>query len=106
MSVKLIVLKTGENIIADIKEALLDDKLVCYVLDKPCTATIAGTYKIIDDEKDSTDKVSVIFQQWPLLSKDTTIELTPDSVVTMTDPQDDIKKMYQNRVMENKNETN
>ena len=104
MTVKLVLLKSGENIITDIKEGLYEDKLVCYILEKPCTVSLNGTYKV-SDEKDGKERVSISLHSWPPLSLDTTIELIPDWIVTIVDPKIELKTMYETRVLEiDKNE--
>ena len=98
MTVKLILLKSGENIVSEIKEGYFENKLVCYMLDKPCTISINGTYKILDED-DGENKVSISLHPWPSLSSQTTIELIPDWIVTIVDPIDSIKKMYKTQVL-------
>jgi hypothetical protein len=99
MSVKLILLKSGENIVSDVKEGYFEDKLICYILDKPCDVSINGTYKILDDDDEEENKVSISLRPWPSLSKQTTIELVVDWVVTIVDPVDSLKKMYETQVL-------
>lgn len=106
MAIKTIILKTGENLISDVKEGFLGEKLICYILENPCTMSITGSYKILDDETSGTDKVSIALQKWPLFSKDTKVELSCDSVVTITNPTDDIKTMYENQVVNKNDEIN
>ena len=107
MTVKLLILKSGENIISDVKEGIYENKVVCYVLDKPCSVTLNGTYKILDGEDESANKFSTTLQPWPVLSKDTTIELIPDFIATIVNPIDDLKKIYETEVLTlEKNETN
>lgn len=98
MAIKLILLKSGENIVSDVKEGFYEEKLVCYVLEKPCTVSINGTYKILDEE-DGGNRVSISLNSWPSLSKETTIELIPDWIVTIVEPKDELKQMYQTQVL-------
>jgi hypothetical protein len=113
MTVKLIVLKSGEKIVSDIKEGFYEDKLVCYILDRPCSISINGSYKILDDENtdenNNENLVSISLHSWPSLSNDTTIELIPDWIVTIVEPKDELKKMYETQVLginENENSQN
>jgi hypothetical protein len=99
MSIKLILLKTGENIISEIKEGYFEEKLICYILEKPCTVTINGSYKILDDDEEEEDKVSISLRLWPSLTDQTTIELSPDSIVTVVEPVENLKKMYETQVL-------
>jgi hypothetical protein len=99
MTVKLVLLKSGENIVSDIKEGFYEEKLVCYILEKPCTVSINGTYKILDDKEDTGNRVSISLHSWPSLSKDTTIELVPEWITTIVEPKDELKKMYETQVL-------
>ena len=109
MTVKLVLLKSGEKLVTDIKEGFFEDKLVCYLLEKPCTVSINGSYKILDDEDGSKDRVSISLQTWPSLSKQTTIEIPPDWIVTIVELKDELKEMYETQVLgigENNNDQN
>ena len=99
MTVKLVLLKSGEKLISDLKEGFVEDKLVCYLLEKPCTMTINGTYKILDDGVDGGNKVSVSLQSWPSFSKQETIEISPDWIITIVEPTDEIKETYENQIL-------
>ena len=100
MTVKLVLLKSGEKLISDIKEGFLEEKLVCYLLEKPCTISVNGTYKVLDDEGESGgDRVSVSLHSWPPFSKQESVEISPDCIVTIVEPSDEIKEMYENQVL-------
>jgi hypothetical protein len=99
MTVKLVLLKSGENIVSDVKEGFYEEKLVCYILERPCKVFVNGTYKILDDETDDGNRVSISLHSWPQLSKDTTIEIVPEWIVTIVEPKDELKKMYQTQVL-------
>jgi hypothetical protein len=99
MTVKLVLLKSGESIVSDVKEGFYEEKLVCYILEKPCKVFVNGTYKILDDENDDGNRVSISLHSWPQLSKDTTIEIVPEWIVTIVEPKDELKKMYETQVL-------
>ena len=105
MTVKLAIFKSGENIISDIKEGFYGEKLACYILENPCKVSINGSYKVIGDEQDSGNMVSISLHQWPSLSKDTTIEIVPEWIVTLVEPNFQLKEMYEIQVLKNGNET-
>lgn len=98
MSVKLAILKTGESIISDIKEGIHNDKLICYILENPCNVTINGSYKISDKEED-LNKYSISLTRWPIFSKDTTVEISPESISTIVTPMDDLTELYETQVL-------
>lgn len=99
MAVKLVLLKSGEKLITDVKEGLIEEKVVCYILEKPCTVHVNGSYKIIDDEEDSPNRVSISLQSWPSLSKQTVIEITLDWVLTIAEPNEELKELYETQVL-------
>lgn len=100
MAVKLAILKSGENIISDIKEGFLGDKMVCYILKDPCLIEINGTYdvKYLDyeneDEELTAPKVSISVSRWPALSDDSTVEVSADWITTVVNPSEEVKKAY------------
>ena len=102
MTVKLAILKSGEDIVADIKEMIVgegdDARVVGYVLTKPCGVTLNSKTSKIDDEKDT---YQLKLFPWCPLTKNTKIPITADWVVTIVDPIDKIKQMYEKEVLGN-----
>ena len=97
MSVQLALLKSGEDVISDIKEYRdSDDNLVSYLFKSPFTIKIKTSQLLVEDE--STPKHEVIYYKWISLSKDTDIVVNPDWVVCITDPLDSIRKSYEERL--------
>ena len=98
MAVKLVLLKSGETLISDVKEGFIEEKMVCYLLEKPCTISINGSYRILDEE-DSGNRVSISLQAWPTFSEQEIIEINPSFVITIVEPSNEIKEMYENQVL-------
>ena len=102
MTVKLAILKSGEDIVADIKEMIVgegdDARVVGYVLTKPCGVTLNSKALKIDDEKDT---YQLKLFPWCPLTKNEKIPITADWVVTIVDPIDKIKQMYTKEVLGN-----
>jgi hypothetical protein len=102
MTVKLAILKSGEDIVADIKEMIVgegdDARVVGYVLTKPVGVSLNRKEITIDDEKDS---FQVRLFPWCPLTKNIKIPITADWVVTIVDPIDKIKQMYEKEVLGN-----
>jgi hypothetical protein len=94
MTVKLVVLKSGENLIADIKEAYDGDKLVTYILDNPCTIKINGKYRITTDDGDSKDQMTISLHPWPNFSAEKTVPIPIDWLVTAVEPMPGVLAMY------------
>ena len=97
MSVQLALLKSGEEVIADIKEFRdSEDELVSYLFKDPFTIKIKKSQLLV--EEDSTPKHEVLYYKWMSLSKDSDIIVNKDWVVCITDPLDSITKSYTERM--------
>ena len=94
MTVKLILLKSGEDIIADVTEMIVgekeDKKVIGYFFDKACVVKLKEGQE--PTEKKSAFQVSMF--PWMPLSADPKIPVPADWVVTMVEPKDQLRKMY------------
>jgi hypothetical protein len=98
MTVKLALLKSGEDIIADIQEMVIDDKVVGYIFNKPCHIKMQVNEP---DESIATDSVKIRLTPWILLSKDIKIPVSLDWVITLVDPIDKLMQMYEEDILKN-----
>ena len=97
MSVQLALLKSGEEVIADIKEYRnSDDQLVSYLFKDPYIVKVK-TSQVLVEEK-GTPKHEVVYYKWMSLSKDDDIIVNKDWVVCISDPLDTIKKSYEDKI--------
>ena len=108
MAVKLVILKSGEDVIADIKEMVLKDddkptkRVVGYFLTRPCGVTLDNrNLGVADDNKDA---YQIKLFPWCPLTKDNRIPFPTDWVVTVVEPIDKLKEMYQTEVLGNGSE--
>tara|TARA_Y100001970_G_C13592220_1_gene536094 strand:- start:132 stop:494 length:363 start_codon:yes stop_codon:yes gene_type:complete len=94
MSIKLILLKSGEDIISEVKEMNVgtedDRKVIGYYLNKPCIVKMQDP-SVVNDEKAS---FQVALFPWMPLTKDDNIPIAADWLITMVEPIDNLKKMY------------
>ena len=105
MAVKLAVLKSGEDVIADIREMMVGDedtpddkkKVVGYYFIKPCGVTLKN--KAIDVNESSDDSYELKLFPWCPLAKNDAIPMSTDWVVTLVDPVDKLSEMYENEVL-------
>jgi hypothetical protein len=100
MSIKLALLKTGDTIIADIKELVIEDKVQGYLLYLPHKISVAKSV-LITEEKNSENgdvPVEVTLSPWMLLSSDRKIAITSDWVVTVVNPLDTIIDIYKEKI--------
>lgn len=108
MSVKLVLLKSGEDIISDVQEMCIstdtDEKVIGYIFNKPCVINVKSPEIIVEtDEMSAQKKLEIKLFPWIPLSKDNKIPVPTDWVVTMIDPIDQVKTMYENEVLSSKN---
>ncbi len=107
MTVKLLLLKSGEDIIADVKEMVVGEeenvRVVGYFLHKPCVVKMTPPSNVPEEFKEEIDPQKASFQvtlfPWMPLSKDNTIPISTDWVVTMVTPSDKLNDMYTEDVM-------
>ena len=98
MSIQLALLKSGEEVIADIKEIRQEetDVLVSYLFKDPYCVKIKTTQVLVEDE--SRPKHELAYYKWMSLSKDNDIIVNKDWVVCITDPLDSVKKNYEEKM--------
>jgi len=97
MSIKLAILKSGEDIVADIKEYVDDEgNVVALIFENPVAVKLFSNKSVVDAEK--SDEFSVSFTNWIPLSAETTIPVDKDWVVTIVEPVDVVKKSYEERM--------
>lgn len=103
MSIKLSVLRTGENIISDVKEIMSEDNVVGYLMGKPHLVECERNPILIEENEDLSNVSSefqIILSPWIVLSKDEQIPIRPDWIVTVVEPVSILKQMYEEKVNE------
>ena len=101
MTVKLSLLKSGEDVIADIQEMVIgeDDnqRVVGYFFENPCVVKVLA--KSFDDGNGEVKTPCQLqLTPWMPLTNDSKIPLPSDWVVTMVEPIPQLKQMYENGV--------
>jgi hypothetical protein len=99
MTVKLALLKSGEDVIADIQEMVVGEKVVGYIFNKPFKINMK--IKEEDTEKEKTDSVKIRLTPWVILTKDIKIPVSLDWVITLVDPIEQLAKMYEEDILNN-----
>jgi len=100
MTIKLLLLKSGEDMIANVKEMVFgegdEQRVVGYYLNRPCIIRMRDP-KMIPELQDGTSQKSgyeVSLFPWIPLSAEDTIPVPSDWVVTMVEPTVKLKEMY------------
>ena len=99
MSVKLVMLKSGEDIIADVKELKTEEGIVGYYFRNPLIVKMYHPEEptVLTEDGSSREyesKISVQFYPWIPLSEESRIPCSADWVVTIVEPVQNVKKLY------------
>ena len=97
MSIKIALLKSGENIISDAKELVSDDKVCGYLFQKPHLVEWNVPTFLVENQGESSGELEISLSPWIVLAKDEKIPVTKDWVVTIVDPVDSIIEMYKEK---------
>jgi hypothetical protein len=94
MSVQLVLLKSGEELVADVREIYdrENDQVLDLVLVKPVRVTVVQQ-GVLTEDTNSGDSV-LSFVPWLPTTKDEEFFVNKDWVVTICEPTDDIRDSY------------
>ena len=97
MSIKLTLLRTGEQLISDMKELSAEgkDEPQAYLLENPHTVEINEKQFMTEEEKKDGDfGINVTLLPWIILSQDSQMIIPVDSVLTVVEPLESVTQMY------------
>ena len=104
MSVNLVILKSGEELISDVKEIKSGKDVVGYFFNDPLVLhceTDEEPEILLEEETESkyNSKVSISFFPWiPLSAERKNIPCSADWIVTIVKPQEQLIKLYEDKV--------
>jgi hypothetical protein len=101
MSIKLVLLKSGETIVSDAKELISNEKVCGYLFENPHRVDVRKTILLVEESEESNDTggdLEVILTPWIILTSDKQISVPPDWIVTIVEPIQTIKEMYEEKV--------
>ena len=96
MTIKLALLKSGEDVISDMTEMVVNEQVIGYHLKYPCVAKLVGTDA--GSVGPTKEPFKLRLTPWMPLSKDTTIPVVADWVISIMEPIDDLKETYENGI--------
>ena len=111
MTVKLVLLKSGEDIIADVSEMVVGEegneesppRVIGYYLNRPCVVKMQDTRNLpeltIGNEQKAGYSVSLF--PWMPLSKEDKIPIPADWMITMVEPVTKLSQMYDEDIVKN-----
>ena len=97
MSIKLAILKSGEQVIADAKELVSDEQVRGYLFTQPHKVVTAQPLLLTEEEQED-NSLEVTLSPWIILSADKEVVVPTDWVVTVVDPIASVVKMYQEKI--------
>ena len=106
MTIKLILLKSGEDIISDVKEMTVGEeeqrKVIGYYLNKPCVIKMRNPNVLPEEQDGNTQKAGyeVSLFPWIPLSVEDIIPIPADWMITMVEPVNKLKEMYIEDIVE------
>ena len=110
MTIKLLLLKSGEDIIADVTEMAVGEEeqksVVGYFLDKPCVIRMRDPNLIKQDGPQKKSGFEVSLFPWIPLSKESRIPVPADWLITMVEPAYKLKEMYVKDIVNYGNQSN
>ena len=103
MSIKITVLKSGDQLISDMKELMAEneEKVQAYMLVNPHTYEINEKQFITDEEKELEEGdygINVSLLPWLILSKDKKMIIPTDSVLTVVEPLESVTQLYLDKI--------
>ena len=106
MTVKLLLLKSGEDIISDVQEMVTKDPndsektlVIGYFLKKPCVVKLRDASLAVQQDTKKGNSYNVTMYPWIPLTNDKIIPLTAEWVITIVNPADQVKKMYEEDIL-------
>ena len=101
MSIKLSLLKTGEQIISEMKELVAEGQDVAhaYMLENPHVVEIKDRQFVTEEDKKRGGDfgIDVALIPWIVLSKDKKMVIPLDTVLTIVEPIDSLTQMYKDK---------
>ena len=96
MSIKVAVLQSGEQIIAEMKEIVSEDRPIAYLFKQP-HKLVVNSPVYLTEEQDAKTSVEISLTKWIIVSEDD-VPVSVNQVVTLVEPVASIKKMYEEKV--------
>jgi len=101
MSIKVALLKSGESVIADIKELISDEKVCGYLFKNPYSINLVPKYGFLREEvtpQEDENDLNVSFSPWIPITSDEQIPVRHDWLVTVVNPIEEILKLYEDMI--------
>jgi len=103
MAVSILTLKTGDRVIAELKEIFdgegINQKGVCLLMEEPYILNLeGGNPQYLTEEYGMEYQIK--FSKWNPYSSDWQFKIPYDSVMTISNPEPGLQKAYENKIQE------
>ena len=102
MTVKLVMLKSGEDIIADVKEIKSEEDVIGYFFHDPLIVKMYEPEEPTVLSEGTTNqyssKINIVFYPWIPLSAEKNVPCSADWIVTIVKPQEQLVKLYEEKI--------
>ena len=102
MTIKLVMLKSGEDIIADVKEIKSNEDVIGYYFNDPLIIKMYEPEEPTVLSEGTTNqyssKINIVFYPWVPLSAEKRVPCSADWVITIVEPIENLKKLYQEKL--------
>lgn len=98
MSIKLVLLKTGEKIITDIKELISEEKTCGYLLKNPVKIEKVPKIVLSEDPDYTNQEISIQMSSWIEFTEDSEIPVNVETVIAIVEPLETLKNLYMEKV--------
>lgn len=103
MAVSILTLKTGERVIAELKEIFdgegEDRKGICLLMEEPYILTLdSSTPQYLTEQLGS--EYQIRFSKWNPYSSDWQYKIPYDCVMTISNPEPGLQQAYENKITE------
>ena len=98
MSIKVAVLQSGEQIIAEMKEIVSKDRPIAYLFKQPHKLVITSPVYLTEEKEDPQTSVEISLSKWILVSNEDDVPVSTSQVVALVEPIETVKKMYEEKV--------
>tara|TARA_B100001113_G_scaffold155334_1_gene126996 strand:- start:121 stop:471 length:351 start_codon:yes stop_codon:yes gene_type:complete len=103
MTIKVALLQSQQQVIAELKEIISEDKPVAYLFTRPHLIEF-NKFSLSENENNQTS-IEVSLSPWILASADKEIPIPINQVVALVEPLESIKKMYLEKTNGTSNQT-
>ena len=103
MTIKVALLQSQQQVIADLQEILSEDKPVAYLFTRPHLVEF-NKFSLSENENSQTS-IEVSLSPWILASADKEIPIPINQVIALVEPLESIKKMYLEKTNGSSNQT-